>query len=419
MSTYQLHGRQRAQRIRVLKFGGTSVGTTPERLRRVAEKAADARAEGCAVVAVVSARGKTTDHLLEEAQQAGACPPTREIDQLLATGEVQSAALLAIALNDLGVPAVSLLGSQAGISVIGAHGEGRIEDISTTRLHEILDHHAVAVVAGFQGVNARSDTVTLGRGGSDTSAVALAIALGAERCEIYTDVDGVYTADPRSVPSARTIPLISNNQMAELAFAGARILHSRSVELAGRAEMDIKVLSSFTDDRGTTVAGDRKSTEMFEHCSLVTAIAHDTDSARVVVDEGTAEADLFAILAEASITIDVVSSVRSGWEFTVPRGQAATVRRALARYPAAVHIDLAVSKVSLVGQGMLSSSDSVAGTLSSLSACGIRPLSVSVSQNRIALVVPEAQCIQAVSILHERFFLEESGLLAAGEPAVA
>lgn len=400
--------------IRVLKFGGTSVGTTATRLREVAERIADVHRAGYQVVVVVSARGATTDELLEEVRSVSKAPPAREVDQLLATGEISAAALLTMALNDIRTPTTSLTGAQAGIAAYGRNGDGRIADIDCTRLRQVLRRGSVAVVAGFQGINARGDVVTLGRGGSDTTAVALAVALGATTCEIYTDVDGVYSADPRIAPDAQLLPRIGSGAMSELAYAGARVLQSRSVELAGRAGVSIRVRSAFTDRPGTTVVSDVTGGEMLENSQPVTGIAYDADVARVVIHPGSLtgrSSELFSALAEDSVGVDLLaragdSDIGYGWDFTIARPQVETVNKLLARLDCDAHIH-AVAKVSLVGNGLLSHPATTGRMLAALAAAGIETYSVSTSQIRASVTLPKAHCARAVGLLHREFQLDQ------------
>jgi aspartate kinase len=404
-----------AQTIRVLKFGGTSVGTTPARLRDVAMRIADVHHAGYPVVVVVSARGATTDELITDAGSVSKTPPAREMDQLLATGEISAAALLAITLNDARTPATSLTGAQAGISAYGHHGDGRIADVDGSRLRELLRRGRVAVVAGFQGIDADGDVVTLGRGGSDTTAVALAAALGATTCEIYTDVDGVYSADPRIAPDARLLSRIGSGVMSEMAYAGARVLHARSVELAGRVGVSIHVRSAFTDRPGTTVISDEIGGEMLENSQPVTGIAHDTEVARVVIHAGSLTgrgSELFAALAEAAIALDLVAragdrDIGYGWDFTIARSQVETLRKMLARFGFDADIHEPVAKVSLVGIGLLSHPGTTGRMLAALATAGIDTYSVSTSQVRVSVTLAKAHCVRAVGLLHREFRLDQ------------
>ncbi|GGV19877.1 aspartokinase [Streptomyces filipinensis] len=400
--------------VRVLKFGGTSMGSTPERLARIAGIVADAHRHA-GVVVVVSARGDMTDRLIDEARTASTAPPGRELDQLLATGEARSAALLAMALHEAGVPAVSLLGAQAGFEVSGRHTDGRIRDIDTARVRQVLERGEVAVVAGFQGRNAAGDVTTLGRGGSDTSAVALAVALGAADCEIYTDVDGIYSADPRLVPGARLLPVVRNSVMAEMAYAGARVLHTRSVELAGRAGVDIHVRSAFNHRPGTVVVSEPEGadTAMLEAEDRVVAVSHEPGNARITIvavcpDAPLRGTEVLALLADVSVPVDVMTrftdrSGRHGWDFTVPAKDVDTVTSLLTTLPGRLAVDAAVAKVSLVGAGLMSDPRTVGRMLNALLAGGIDPLSLATSQSRISATVAEADCARAVTVLHEEF----------------
>ena len=405
--------------VRVLKFGGTSVGTTGERLRAVAARVAAIRA-GHPVVVVVSARGATTDELVAQAHATAAAPPARELDQLLATGEVVSAALLAIALHDLGVPAVSLTGGQAGIAAHGQHGDGRVATIDCARVREVLGRGQVAVVAGFQGVTDTGDVVTLGRGGSDTTAVALAAALGAATCEIYTDVDGVHTADPRVVADTRLLPTVSGEVMAELAHAGARVLHPRSVELASRAGVGVHVRSAFTDRRGTLVVPrsvPRSGGDVVEDAQPVVGIAHDTDVAHVVIPPGALAhraTALFTALSGASVGVDLVTAAGDGWSFAVARRGVPAVREVLARLGCRAEVREPVAVLSLVGPGLPGRPETIARVLAVLDQAGVEPCSLATSQTRIAVTVAAGDCDRALGLLHREFGLDRSA--AAAQP---
>ncbi|WP_018685547.1 aspartate kinase [Actinokineospora enzanensis] len=413
--------------VLVQKYGGSSLSTL-DRVRGVARRVAAAHTGGRPTVVVVSARGDTTDALIGEAAALGTAPDARELDQLLATGECASAALLAIGLRGLGVPAVSLTGRQAGIRVAGRHGAGRIDEIDTTRLERVLAGGSVAVVAGFQGtvgtygaddVDDADDVVTLGRGGSDTTAVALAAAIGARDCEIYTDVDGIYTADPRIVPTARKIPFVRPDVMAEMAFAGARVLHSRSVELAAMAGVPVHVRASVGDQSGTIVAP-RGSNPMLETTGAVVAVTHDTDVARVLVRSrgGTdLAAEVLDILARHCVPVDLVA--RSGPDedefrmgFTIRRSDVPEVRAALEAAAGAhggqVRVDTAVGKVSLIGMGLLNRPEYVARMAAALARAGIATSWVSTSQLRASVTVHEGNVADSVVLLHREFGLEQT-----------
>ncbi|MFF3350332.1 aspartate kinase [Streptomyces sp. NPDC002779] len=414
-----------ASAIRVLKFGGTSVGTTPQQIRAVARRVAGVRRAGYPVVVVVSARGSTTDELVADAHGLVRNPSAREMDQLLATGEIEAAALLALALNDMGVPAHSLSGAQAGFVASGPHRDGRIADVEGSRIRAALDDGTVVVVAGFQAIGPSGDVVTLGRGGSDTTAVALAAAVGAATCEIYTDVDGVYNADPRIVPDARLLTRIGSGVMAELAFSGARVLHPRAIELASRNDVSIHVRSTFTEKPGTTVIPDSIGGTMFESDQPVAGISHDFDTAHVVIrsNDGTRhDAELFSSLAEASVAVDALVRTGShdsghGWEFTVARENVGALRNVLTQLGYGADIHEPVAKVSLVGAGLLNHPETTGRLLTVLGEAGIEPYSVSISQTRTSVTLTKAQGQKAVGLLHHEFGLDRAEEMA--EPASA
>lgn len=409
--------------IVVQKYGGSSLATS-DRLRRVAEFVADTHRGGQPTVVVVSARGDTTDELLRLAGDISQGDVPRETDQLLATGECSSAALLAMALNDLAVPAVSLTGAQAGIVATGRHGSGVIASIETDRVVQLLDEGRLVVVAGFQAVNADGDLITLGRGGSDTTAVALAASLGASRCEIYTDVDGVYSADPRVVPTARVLPGIDAGLMAEMAFSGAKVLYSRAVELAAMHGIELRVSSSSARSGrvGTIIPADSDE-NMLETCGVVVAIAHDLDVARMLVHSRGARkdlaADILSILARHCIPTDLVA--RSGpyedefrMGFTIRRSDVERARAALQHTAdslgGGVHVDEAIGKLSLIGMGLLNRPEYTARMLSTLAAADIPTSWVSTSQLRTSVTVPLHRVLEAVELLHREFDLERHGI---------
>ncbi len=399
----------------VRKYGGTSVADG-ERMRQVAASVAAAHRRTPTVV-VVSAQGATTDALLRQAAESGERRTTRETDQLLATGECASAAVLAMALEAQGVSAVSLTGGQAGISVVGPPGEGRIAAVRTDRVHRHLAEGRVVVVAGFQGTNAEEDVVTLGRGGSDTSAVALAAELAAGRCEIYTDVDGVFSADPRVVPTARLLDRVHMDVMVEMAFAGARVLHSRAVELAATRSIEVHVRSSFRDGPGTVIARGDDPT-MLEDCGVL-AIAHDLNVARVLVRaERTRHdpaVDVLGVFARHNAPVDLVA--RSGpfedefrMGFTIRLSDLAQVgpelREVVAAAGGTVLFDQDIAKVSLIGTGLLNRPQYTAQLLSTLAAAGIAISWVSTSQLRTSVTVPADRVLDAVALLHKEFDLD-------------
>lgn len=407
--------------VLVQKYGGSSLSTTGK-LRLVAARVAAEHRAGRPTVVVVSARGDTTDDLLRaahEVDQDAESRAAREVDQLLVTGECASAALLAIALSRMDVPAMSLNGMQAGIRVTGRHGTAVIDAIDTTRILRLLGEGNVVVVGGFHGVNDNGDMVTLGRGGSDTSAVALAAALRAQHCEIFTDVDGVYTADPRIVPTARKVSSIHPNVMAEMAFAGAGVLHSRAVELAAMKGVELHVRSSAGHDLGTVVLN-RDDAAPLETSSAVVAVTHDRDVARVLVwgsgDRGLA-AEALRILASHSVPVDLIA--RSGphedefrMGFTIRRSDVNEVRPGLEAAASTrdghVRIDEDMAKVSLIGTGLLSRPTYIARMTSALSAAGIPTSWVFTSQFRASVTVPREHEADAVTMLHKEFHLEQN-----------
>ncbi|MDQ3590254.1 MAG: aspartate kinase [Actinomycetota bacterium] len=404
--------------IVVQKYGGSSVATA-EHIKAVAERIGRARQSGLDLVVVASAMGKTTDRLLRLAGEVSGDPSPREIDQLLATGEEQSVALLAMALHDRGVPAVSLTGPQAGMTVTGRYGSGVISEIRPERIHRFLEEGQVVIVAGFQGMNSLGDVMTLGRGGSDTTAVALAAALEAQRCEIYTDVDGVYTADPRIVKGARRIPVISPEEMAEMSWRGAKVMHPRAVELGALYGVEIHVRSSFEEGPGTVITGG-KDLEHLETRETLAGIVHDLDVARITLNgirtgPGTLSR-IFAPLAEGGVSVDVIveSGVKGGTAdvaFTVRRGDFAEARRLAGEVAGSlggvVEGEEGLGKVSVVGTGMLNRPGYAARMFASLGEAGIPIRMVSTSEIQVTCVVPAERVEEAVRRLHEDFELEE------------
>jgi aspartate kinase len=402
--------------VLVQKFGGTSLQTL-DRVQRAAERIADAHRRGSSVAVVVSARGSRTDDLLRLAADVGAAGPSREMDQLLAVGEAESAALMALALNKLRIPALSLTGSQAGIVTTDRHGDALISTIGGVRVQDALDTGRVAVVTGFQGIDRAGDVVTLGRGGSDTTAVALAARLGASACEIYTDVDGVFSADPRILPAARCLSRIDLRVMAEMAFAGARILHTRCIELAGMEGVEVRVRNALSEAPGTTVS-EHPDDRPLETRRAVVAVTHDTDVARVLVHCRDVRRDLapdvFEALAAHGTVVDLVA--RSGQHesefrmgFTIRRSQADSIRPALheltAAFGGAVHFDENVGKVSVAGMGLLSRPEYTARLMAALARAGIPTSWISTSQMRLSVIVPRERTVDAVQVLHQEFQL--------------
>ena len=392
---------------------------TAEHIRAVAERVGRARESGLDLVVVVSAMGKTTDRLLRLAAEVSRDPSPREIDQLLATGEEQSVALLAMALHDRGVAAVSLTGPQAGMTVTGRYGSGVISEIRPDRVHGLLGDGQVVIVAGFQGMNALGDVITLGRGGSDTTAVALAAAIKAVRCEIYTDVDGVYTADPRLVRGARRIPSISPAEMAEMSWRGAKVMHPRAVELGALYGVEIHVRSSFVEEPGTVITGG-KDLEHLETRGTLAGIVHDLNVSRVTLNgirtgPGTLSR-VFGPLAERGISVDVIveSGTREGAAdvaFTVRRSDFAEARRLAGEVAyslgGVVEGEEDLGKVSVVGTGMLNRPGYAARMFYSLGEAGIPIRMVSTSEIQVTCVVPAERVEEAVRQLHRDFELEE------------
>jgi aspartate kinase len=400
----------------VMKFGGTSVADA-ERLRRAARRIVEKREQGLDVVAVLSARGKETDRLIADAQEISPNPDPREMDMLLSTGERVSCALCAMAINDLGHRAISLTGSQAGIVTDTSHTKARILDVRADRIRDGLDQGAIVLVAGFQGVSTAKDVTTLGRGGSDTTAVALAAAVGAEVCEIYTDVDGVFTADPRIVPEARKLPVVTFEEMLEMAASGAGVLQLRSVEYARNHGVRIHCRSSFHDKPGTVVVGDDETVEQ----PLITAVTHSSGEARVtllgVPDHPGIAGRIFSRLADANVNVDMIiqnepvgEGTRAEVSFTVPRDDLRAARAALEPLIAEVGIeelsaDETMGKVSIVGAGMKSHPGVAAKVFSTLGDEGINIDMISTSPIKISCVVAGDQLKQAVRSLHTAFEL--------------
>ena len=404
--------------IIVQKYGGSSVATT-EHVRAVAERIKRVHDSGLGLVVTVSAMGKQTDRLLRLAGEVSRDPSPREIDQLLSTGELQSVALLAMALHHRGVAATSLTGPQAGMKISGRYGSGVISGVQPDRLRGLLDEGQVAIVAGFQGVNTLGDIMTLGRGGSDTTAVALAAALGAERCEIFTDVDGVYTADPRIVPGARRIPVILSSEMAEMSWRGARVMHPRAVELGALYGVEIHVKSSFEEGPGTIITGG-DDLEHLETRETVAGIVHDLDVSRITlmgIKTGPgAMSRVFTPLAGAGISVDVIveSAPKEGASdvaFTVRRsdfGEALDIAGGVAEsLDGRVEGEGELGKVSVVGTGMLNRPGYAARMFATLGEAGIPIRLVSTSEIQVTCVMPAGRVEEAVRALHRDFELEE------------
>jgi aspartate kinase len=401
--------------IVVQKYGGTSVGDV-DRIKRVADRVARTHRAGNQVVVVVSAMGKTTDDLVSMASRISEQPPERELDILLTSGERISMSLLAMALQDRGVAAKSFTGSQAGIITDAVHGKARIIDMTPGRVQDALDQGNVVIVAGFSGVSqSTKDITTLGRGGSDTTAVALASALGAEVCEIYTDVDGVFTADPRIVPAARKLDHVSYEEMLELAAQGAKVLMVRSVEFGRNHNVRIHVRSSFSYTTGTMVGPQEDNVED----AIISGVAHDTSEAKLTVqgvpDRPGVAARLFSALAEGSINIDMIvqniaADGRTDISFTLPRGETDKARAVLEPLTdeigaGGILVDSDIAKVSLVGAGMKTHPGVAAKMFGALSAAGVNIEMISTSTIRVSVVVAKDQVETAVQAVHAAFGL--------------
>jgi aspartate kinase len=409
--------------IVVKKFGGSSVAT-PEKIKAVAARVVREKGPDDQVVVTVSAMGDTTDELITLAKQVTSATRSREMDMLLATGEQVSIALLAMAFADLGCPAVSLTGPQAGIRTNSVHMKGRICDMNPDRVFEELSRGNIVVVAGFQGVSPNGDVTTLGRGGSDTTAVALAGALNAKVCEIFTDVDGVYSADPRVVKTARKMKEITYNEMLEMARLGAGVMQPRSVELGSRYGVPIHVRSTFTTNPGTII---REGYTVEEKEFVVRGVTHDMNVAKVAVlgvpDRPGIAFKIFSALAEANIDVDmIVQSIRNADKkindivFTVAKGDAEQTRTIMDTVGKeldilGVVVDEAVAKVSIVGAGMLGSPGMAARMFGALSAAGINIEVISTSEISVSCLVREERAKDAVNAIHAAFFRDDKSRL--------
>ncbi|HET8959675.1 aspartate kinase [Nocardioides sp.] len=408
--------------IVVQKYGGSSVADATG-IKRVAQRIVATRKAGNDVVVVVSAMGDTTDELRDLAEQVTPLPPPRELDMLLTAGERISMALLAMAIAQLGHRAQSFTGSQAGVITDSAHGRAKIIDITPGRIENAIRAGAIAIVAGFQGVSQDTkDVTTLGRGASDTTAVALAAALGAEVCEIYSDVDGVFTADPRIVPTARKLHRVSTEEMLEMAACGAKILHLRCVEYARRYDMPVHVRSSFSQKEGTWIIPTAEGEEMEQ--AIIAGVAHDRSEAKITVvgvpDKVGEAARIFEALAAAEVNLDMVvqnvSAAATGLtdiSFTLPREDGQTAMGALARIRDEVGYDKLlyddqIGKVSLVGAGMRSHPGITARFFAGLASAGVNIEMISTSEIRISVIVDEAQINDAVQATHTAFELDAS-----------
>ena len=405
----------------VMKFGGTSVADA-ERIKAAARRIVGQRESGKRVVAVLSARGQTTDDLIVMAQEVSPDPDPREMDMLLSTGERISCALCAMAINDLGHRAISMTGSQAGIVTDTSHTRARILDVRATRISDALGEGLIVLVAGFQGVSTSRDVTTLGRGGSDTTAVAVAAAIGAEVCEIYTDVAGVFSADPRLVPDARKLPQVSFEEMLEMAASGAKVLQLRSVEYARTHGVRLHCRSSFDPGPGTFVLGEN---ETMEH-PLITAVTHSTEEARItllgVPDRPGAAAAIFTALADAGVNLDTIIQNEPRGEsrdaevsFTIAAEDLRAAEQALEPIVGqlkltSVDTDRQIGKVSIVGAGMRSHPGVAAKVFETLAAEDINIEMISTSPIKISCVIRADVVPQAVRALHSAFELGEGGI---------
>jgi aspartate kinase len=387
----------------VMKFGGTSVADG-QRLKAVAERLAAAHAAGNRVVAVLSAMGQTTDDLVALARQMSSRPQPRELDMLISVGERISCALAAMAINDLGHEAISLTGSQAGIVTDTVHGKAKIVDVRARRIHEALDQEKIVLVAGFQGVSTDRDITTLGRGGSDTTAVALAAALGAEACEIYTDVEGVFTADPRLVREARKLHAVSYEEMLELAASGAKVLQLRSVEFARNHGVKLHVRSAFTPAEGTWI---REEDERMLEKAMISGVTHTLEETLYRV-EGMSTARLFADLAAASVNVDTIIQTGPEIVFSAPADDRADVARVLDSLGVRWSARDDLGKVSLIGAGMKSHPGVAAKMFATLAERGIDADVVTTSPIKIACHIRTEDVERAVQALHSAFELDRS-----------
>jgi aspartate kinase len=404
----------------VQKYGGSSVADA-QSIKRVAQRIVSTKRDGHDVTVVVSAMGDTTDELIDLANQVSPLPPARELDMLLTSGERISMALLAMAIGNLGFEARSFTGSQAGVITDGSHGRARIIDVTPGRIRGALDEGLIAIVAGFQGVSQDTkDITTLGRGGSDTTAVALAAALGADVCEIYTDVDGIFTADPRIVPAARRIPNISYEEMMEMAACGAKILHLRCVEYARRYGMPIHVRSSFSHKTGTWVKDSIEGSQMEQ--AIISGVAHDRSEAKITVvgvpDKVGEAATIFSTLADAEINIDMIvqnvsaaATNRTDISFTLPRTDGQSAMSSLNKIKERIGFDSLryddqIGKVSLIGAGMRSHPGVTAKFFGSIADAGVNIEMISTSEIRISVVVDQDDVDSAVTAAHRAFDLD-------------
>lgn len=399
----------------VAKFGGTSVATA-ERVKNVAARLVQRKRCGDQVVAVVSAMGKTTDDLLSMAMQVNPNPPAREMDTLLSTGEMVSMAMLAMAVSALGEKAISMSGRQVGIVTDGRHGKASIREIHAERITEALRQDHIVIVAGFQGIDAAGDITTLGRGGSDTTAVAIAAGIGADVCEIYTDVDGVYTADPRVAPLAQKLDVVSYEEMLEMAAAGAGVLHKRCVEFARNFNVTIHCRSAFNNEQGTLV---KKMTKNMEK-AIVSGVAHDKSEAKFTIrdvpDKQGIAAHVFGAMADAKVGVDMIiqNISRNGHtdiSFTSPKADLDRAKEVIQKVTEELDaqefvISHDIAKVSIVGAGMKESPGVAAKMFRTLADAGINISMISTSDIRTSVVIPAESGPKAVRCLHTAFGLD-------------
>jgi aspartate kinase len=409
----------------VQKYGGTSVGDAA-RIRGVARRLIAARERGDRVVAVVSAMGDVTDELLELAAQVSDDPPEREMDMLLATGEQVTIALLAMAIHSMGHEAISLTGPQAGIVTDAGHTKARIQAVAAERVLQALGEGRIVIVAGFQGLSEDGEITTLGRGGSDTTAAAVAAGIGADVCEIYTDVDGVFTADPRLVPGARKLDEVSYEEMLEMAATGAKVLQPRSVEFARNHGVVLRVRSSFNDDPGTLV----KEADPGMEQAIISGVTHDTSEAKVTIrdvpDRPGVAAEVFSRLADYNVNVDMIiqnvsEEGRTDISFTAPDEDLARARKAVEEVVLELgartwSVDESIAKVSLVGAGMKTHPGVAAGMFRALADAGVNIDMISTSSIRISCVISAEDTERAVNALHVRFGLEADTVRAEASP---
>ena len=405
----------------VQKYGGSSVADA-EGMKRVAARIVATKKAGHQVVVVVSAMGDTTDELIDLANAVTPIPQGRELDMLLTAGERISMALLAMAINNLGFEALSFTGSQAGVITDSVHGKARIIDVTPGRIREAIDAGSIAIVAGFQGISQDTkDITTLGRGGSDTTAVALAAALDADVCEIYTDVDGVFSADPRAVPAARKLKTVTYEEMLELAAAGAKVLHLRCVEYARRFNLPIHVRSSFSPNEGTWVVENHPEGDTMEQ-AIISGVAHDKSEAKITIvgvpDRTGVAARIFQSIADNDINIDMivqnVSAAATGLtdiSFTLPKSEGQKATQVLQRIQgeigfASILFDDTIGKLSLVGAGMRSHPDVTATFFAAMADAGVNIEMISTSEIRISIIVREADLERGAKAAHTAFGLD-------------